>query len=404
MSTSPIVVLLPLSLLLGGCASLDRQSAPEPTMPAATSAPAEARAAAADGDQAPDAAADSVPGSVPGQAAANSAPDPRNIAALQPVDSARRTADIVAQPSAYARDRAAILAMLGEYAVSFDFQETVPLSSGYARHKAKTTGAFEAVVLVEDSGPRISLQHLLVVGDQVIKHWRQDWEYQAATRWEFSADQTWRVRPLPAEQTRGAWTQCVYEVSDAPRYCGTGRWRHEYGAPTWTSDRSWRPLPRREYTQRQDYNALNVENRHTITPGGWTHEQDNTKVLREGERTAHTLVREFGFNDYRRIDGFDFSPAYAYWQRTADYWAAVRSGWQRRIAQGDGIALNTPVDGMPIIAAFFAQAASFQGDQAPPQADIDAIFARYTQAPGTPAAAAPAPPNGSTPVAQAHEG
>jgi hypothetical protein len=280
-----------------------------------------------------------------------SAPTPGARAAVTPIDEPQRTRAIAAQPTPAARDRAAILAMQGEYQVRFAFEETVALKSGYARRKDKTDGAWEAVIVVEDSPHRIMLQHLLVSSDgaQVIKHWRQDWHYEAAARWEFSEDQTWRLRPLPPEQIAGHWTQCVHEVSDAPRYCGTGRWNHRYGVSTWTSDRSWRPLPRREYTQRSDYNALNAENRHTITPGGWTHEQDNTKTVRDGSRTRETLVREFGFNDYRLIEGFDFSPAYDYWARTKDYWATVRAEWARRIAADGGIRLQTPVDGMPII-------------------------------------------------------
>ncbi|MFO0394489.1 MAG: DUF6607 family protein, partial [Lysobacteraceae bacterium] len=164
-----------------------------------------------------------------------------------------------------AEDRAAILAMQGEYAVTFQFEETVPLAAGYEARESKDSGAREVVILVEDSPSKIVLQHLLVAPNgHVTKHWRQDWTFEAPSRFEFVADQTWRVRALSTEETAGKWTQCVFEVSDAPRYCGTGAWNHKYGNATWTSDRSWRPLPRREYTTREDYNALNVENRHTI--------------------------------------------------------------------------------------------------------------------------------------------
>lgn len=255
------------------------------------------------------------------------------------------------------RDRLAILAMAGEYEVDFDFTETVALEAGYERREPKESGGFETVIVVEDSPERIVLQHILVGrGGFVTKHWRQDWVFEAPERFEFVADQTWRTEPLADDVTAGAWTQCVFEVSDAPRYCGTGKWNHRYGVSTWTSDRSWRPLPRREFTQRNDYNALNVENRHTITPQGWTHEQDNTKVRREGEETVATLVREFGFNDYRNISGYDFSPAYDYWNETADYWALVRDAWEERLAAGTTLRLNTPVDGMVIIAGTFDQA------------------------------------------------
>ncbi len=226
-------------------------------------------------------------------------------------------------------DRQAILSMVGEFGVTFAFEETVALADGYERFDPKRSGAAETVVLVEDSGDRIVLQHLLLVGDSVVKHWRQDWMWEAEHRFEFSDDQTWTRVPLTAEQTQGKWTQCVYEVSDAPRYCGTGDWNHRYGNATWTSDRTWRPLPRRDYTIRDDYTALNVENRHTITPTGWTHEQDNSKVVRVNGETQQVLVREFGFNNYIRTDRTDFRAAYDYWDDTPAYWAKVRDSWTR---------------------------------------------------------------------------
>lgn len=279
-------------------------------------------------------------------------------------------------------DRQAILAMLGEYGVDFDFKETVLLKAGYERAPAQHSGGNEVVILVEDSGDRIVLQHLLVSDDgHVTKHWRQDWTYQAASRFEFSEDQTWRVRPIDAALTAGAWTQCVFEVSDAPRYCGTGKWNHKYGSATWTSDRSWRPLPRREYTKRDDYNALNVENRHTIVPGGWTHEQDNTKTVRGADGSSSSLAREFGFNDYRKLAGFDFGPAYRYWEATKDYWAQVRAEWDARFASGEGVHLATKVDGMPLIVATFSQAEKVQKGGTVSAGQIRKVFDRYVQAP-----------------------
>jgi hypothetical protein len=275
-------------------------------------------------------------------------------------------------------DRTAILAMAGEYAVTFDFTETVVLKPGYARKPGKRTGANEVVIVVEDTPARIVLQHLLVVGDgHVVKHWRQDWAWEAPTRFEFSADQTWTVRALAPERTKGAWTQCVYEVSDAPRYCGTARWVHDGAASTWESDRGWRPLPRREYTTRSDYNALGAVNRHTVTAEGWTHEQDNEKTVRDavGKPTG-AIVREFGFNEYRRTRGVDFAPAYRYWRDTAGFWAAVRTRWDRLWATG-GVQLKTKVDGMAMIEPLFAQAGRQKAGGAVPDAEIDAVFAQW---------------------------
>ncbi|MFK7956859.1 MAG: DUF6607 family protein [Lysobacterales bacterium] len=264
---------------------------------------------------------------------------------------------IAGQATAAEKDRAAILAMQGDYRVSFDFMETVALEAGYELHEDKNTGGFETVVVVKDAADHVVLQHILVApGGHVVKHWRQDWYFEAPQRFEFVSDQTWATRPIDADNIDNAWTQCVFEVSDAPRYCGTGRWNHRYGVSTWTSDRSWRPLPRREYTKRSDYNALNAENRHTVTPNGWTHEQDNTKTVRVGEQTEKTLVREYGFNNYRSISGYDFSPATAYWERTHEYWARVRAAWELRLGQAQPLVINTEVDGMPIIEATFGHA------------------------------------------------
>lgn len=269
--------------------------------------------------------------------------------------------------AAYDKDRMAILAMQGEYEVDFNFKETVILASDYEYFPPKTADAMETVVVVENSPDHIVLQHFLIVGrDSVIKHWRQDWHFEADTRFEFTSDQTWEIKTIDEERRKGFWTQCVYEVSDAPRYCGTGKWNHRYNVSTWTSDRTWRPLPRREYTVRDDYNALNVENRHTVTPSGWTHEQDNTKVRRKGDTTEATLVREFGFNNYRNITGYNFSPAYDYWEKTSPYWASVRAAWLEYFNAEQHVIINTGVDGMPIIGATFAQAQAIESGEAMP--------------------------------------
>lgn len=281
--------------------------------------------------------------------------------------------------TAQEKDRLAILAMQGEYRVGFNFNETVVLKQGYQRHEPKITGAYETVVVVEQQPDLIMLQHLLVSKHgMVIKHWRQDWHYQATERFEFSDDQTWSMVSLPQDKVAGQWTQCVFEVSDAPRYCGTGKWKHKYGVSTWTSDRSWRPLPRREYTVREDYNALNVENRHTVTAHGWTHEQDNTKVVRK-DGQSETLVREFGFNDYRRIDGFNFQPAYDYWSDTQVYWAHVRKAWNDRLKSDHVLVLNTEVDGMPIIEGTFEQADAFREGSEVVTNQIETLLGEHTR-------------------------
>lgn len=287
-----------------------------------------------------------------------------------------------AAPADIARDHDSILKMQGEYTVDFAFDETVLLKPGYERASAMRSGGDEVVIVVEDSPQRIVLQHLLVdtKSGHVTKHWRQDWVYEAAQRFEFSADQTWSVRPIPAALNQGAWTQCVYEVSDAPRYCGTGRWSYSNNVPTWTSDLSWRPLPRREYTKRSDYNALAVVNQHTLTPNGWTHEQFNTKVQRNVDGSQVEIAREFGFNDYIKTTQVDFTPARTYWTATAPFWAQVRQRWDGFLGKAPGVHLKTKLDGMAMIMPLFQQAEEIQGGAALDTGKIDAVFAKYVEA------------------------
>lgn len=279
------------------------------------------------------------------------------------------------------QDRKSILAMQGEYIVDFAFDETVLLKPGYERGPAMRSGGNETVIVVEDTPTKIVLQHILVdeKSGHVTKHWRQDWVYQAPSRFEFSADQTWQVRNIPADETRGAWTQCVFEVSDAPRYCGTGHWTYDNGVATWTSDQTWRPLPRREYTKRSDYNAVSAINRHTLTPGGWTHEQFNTKVLRNPDGSQVELAREFGFNDYQKTTEIDFKPAYKYWEATKDYWARVRTRWDGFLSRPPGVRLKTKIDGMAMIIPLFEQAESLEQGKKVSDKQIDEVFAKWVE-------------------------
>ena len=78
-------------------------------------------------------------------------------------------------------DRQSILAMAGTFKVKFDFQEQTAWASDYTPIAAKVSGGHEVVRVIEDSGRKIVLQHILVIDmgegkTGLVKHWRQDWE------------------------------------------------------------------------------------------------------------------------------------------------------------------------------------------------------------------------------------
>ena len=261
------------------------------------------------------------------------------------------------EDGAFEADRDAILAMAGEYKVTFDFTETVPLQAGYELKEPKLSGGYEVVRVVKDEGDFISLQHTLVVGPEggeiPIKHWRQDWTYEPEDVLVFIGGNAWETRDVAPSVRAGAWSQEVYQVDDSPRYGAVARWSHDNGVSAWTPPAEMRPLPRRDMTTRDDYDAVLAVNRHAITPFGWVHEQDNTKLILAGGQQA--LVREVGVNTYRRSDEFPEEVADQYWAQTEEYWTGVVAEWARLEAseprfgltiQGEPEALYMPLLGL----------------------------------------------------------
>ena len=228
------------------------------------------------------------------------------------------------------QDRKAILAMSGDFDVTFDFRETVALTPGYELKKPKVSGADEIVRVVEDRGDFISLQQILVMkmGDDTIvtKHWRQDWQYEPASVLVFIGGNAWETRNVPSSQRAGKWSQTVYQVEDSPRYGAVGAWTHTNGVSQWTPPAEMRPLPRRDMTTRKDYDAVLAVNRHTITPFGWVQEEENSKLVLRGEH--HVLAREIGINTYKRTTPLP-KDGDAYWTATKDFWSQVRDDWAR---------------------------------------------------------------------------
>ena len=280
-------------------------------------------------------------------------------------------------PSAPERDRRAILAMAGEYQVAFHFRETLALRPGYELKPPYDETATEFVSVIEDTGRSITLQHILVLHDateddasaaRVVKHWRQQWRYEPESTWAYIGNRAWTHRALSESERAGAWVQEVYQVDDSPRYASVGRWTHQPGGASsvvgsaWEGEATWRPLPRREWLKRSDYHVLIGRNRHTLTPTGWVHEQDNHKVLLDDSgKPVGSLAREWGHNIYdRRGEGIatqmkiDFAPGYAYWTNTSAFWADVRAAWARRLGEpGRTIVLVGKVDDRPMFRHLF---------------------------------------------------
>ena len=280
-------------------------------------------------------------------------------------------------------DRQAILAMVGEYQVDFNFEEVASFRDDYSLQPSYHSKGFETIFVVEDSGTRIVLQHILVSSNgHVTKHWRQDWQFQPSTIWRYDgvqAEQSWQQTRVSDEQAQGQWLQSVWQVDDSPRYAGLGRWQYEGNTSVWISDITPRPLPRREHSTRSDYDVLVAQNRQEITATGWTHLQDNLKLDSTAESARRYLAREFGVNRYTRITTFDFTPAYDYWTRTQAFWRDVRQAWTEQLNTGARLILRPEVEGKSLWLTLFTQAELAQQNDTENRPVIDAILDRFLQ-------------------------
>jgi len=160
----------------------------------------------------------------------------------------------------------------------------------------------------------------------VIKHWREDWAYEDPILYTYSGNRTWVKHDRGAAAVKGKWTQSVWEVDDGPRYQGTSNWVTTDNKTFWESTVD-APLPRREYTVRNDYNIMRRDNRIVINDSGWVHEQDNDKIL-QADSSRKLLAQEKGINSYVHIPDQRCAAARAWWEKNKAFWQVVREQWQ----------------------------------------------------------------------------
>ncbi|MFB6454622.1 DUF6607 family protein [Chitinophaga sp. Hz27] len=244
------------------------------------------------------------------------------------------------------QDKSAIKNMCGCMEVTFEYTETFPGDSSYKpKGYHKITDAVEYVTVADEKNNRIVLQHLLVAGGDVIKHWTEDWQYENQQLLVYSKNDTWNKASLPAAAVKGQWTQKVFGVDDEPRYEGAATWVHADGRHYWEST-SDAPLPRREYTTRSDYNVLQRTNHHEITSFGSLHGQDNKKILRD-DTGDKIIVGEKGLNTYRRTDESKCQQAKEWWEQNKQFWAVVRQQWDKLYGANTAVVLQKQVDNQP---------------------------------------------------------
>jgi len=283
----------------------------------------------------------------------------------------------------FERDRRAILAMAGTYRVMFDFLEVNAFDPQVKPIAPYQSWGTEKVYVDSDDGKNISLVHILemrivqqdgtISEPMVTKHWRQDWRYQPTHIAEYGGPERWQRRKLSAAEAKDVWLQTVYQVDESPRYASVGKWQHSASFSTWLSAETWRPLPRREWSVRSDYQVLIGTNRHTVTAIGWQQEENNLKAALDAERNLRSaapyLAREYGMARYERIKDADFAAADAYYAATKVFWDRVRDTWAKAFANQGTIVLRGPVDKQGFFRPLFEHADLLAEKKRPPESD-----------------------------------
>ena len=262
------------------------------------------------------------------------------------------------------KDRHAILSMIGEYRANFEFTEMYGAPIDYPLDIPYKSWGTEIVLPIINMENMISLQHILVMymqnkdgevqGPYVQKHWRQDWTYEDKNILVFEGDKKWANENV--KDVNGTWSQAVYQVDDSPRYESYGLWKHEKGVSRWISDITPRPLPRREFSVRSDYNLISAINKISVMEWGWVMEEINDKI-----QTPDIYIgSEYGVARYQKIQNYNFQPAYDYWDETKDYWNIVREAWSKILLNNDRICLKDKVDDSPLYIYKFNYAEEFK--------------------------------------------
>ncbi len=198
------------------------------------------------------------------------------------------------------------------------------------------------------------------LGPMVMKHWRQDWTYEDTNLHTYQGHATWAQSTKSPEMARGKWTQAVFQVDDSPRYEVVGTWSHQGGMSTWQSESCWRPLPRREFSVRKDYEVLQGTHEITITPTGWVHLQRNQKISLANAKEPRVLAQELGVDRYERIESPSLKQAEVTWEKTGAYWAEVRNAWEEIYAKHPKFSLQDKVDGKNLFEYHFDYAAELE--------------------------------------------
>ncbi len=227
-------------------------------------------------------------------------------------------------PALAATPREMIKSQAGCFNVAWDFVEDQVFIPNYPKtSKPYHEKAMEWVAIDHDEDQRISLQHILIAGGEIQKHWRQEWLPEEPSHLTYFGNYLWKSASEPNVQ--GTWQRRVFQVDDSPRNECFGVWSES--TKIWSCANAWSPIPRREATVRHDYNVLSRSNAHQITANGWILSEDNLKLIVDKQGNVTKVAHETGTNTYTRVDDSQCQAARTWWNENQPGWEKVQDVW-----------------------------------------------------------------------------
>jgi len=87
------------------------------------------------------------------------------------------------------------------------------------------------------------------------------------------------------------------------------------------------PLPRREFSQRKDYNLLMRSNNHQVSKRQWFHFQENDK-FNVIEGVYSWIAHEVGKNTYKKVAQSKCQAAKDWWKDHKHNWNLIQDMWK----------------------------------------------------------------------------
>ena len=104
-------------------------------------------------------------------------------------------------------------------------------------------------------------------------------------------------------------------------------------------------------------------NHHEIFDWGWSHEQDNDKLVREADKKDVILAQEKGYNTYRKVENERCIAAQVFWEDNKEMWALVRKQWNTIFSMRQNIQLKDKVEGKRLYQYLFALQSNAKEDE-----------------------------------------